>query len=151
MNPFSRAGPATFFPSIWTSPDVGRSSPAMILRRVLLPQPEGPTMLMNSPLPIPKLTSCKTSRKDVGGLLREGRNPDFCWACLRNRFETFFISHFIGKALLAWRPELFRLDCYYSRHDFLCEQINCLFGIRPQKIKRNRDIYPQPRKLLQFN
>src|SRR5262249_27112564 len=34
---------------IRTSPDVWRSSPAMILRKVVLPQPDGPSSTRNSP------------------------------------------------------------------------------------------------------
>ena len=40
--------PCTSLPSQWTSPLVGSSRPAMMFRRVLLPQPEGPTTQMNS-------------------------------------------------------------------------------------------------------
>ena len=39
----------TVRPSIWTSPEDGFSSPATIRRKVVLPQPEGPSRTMNSP------------------------------------------------------------------------------------------------------
>jgi hypothetical protein len=44
-------GRSTAVPAIVTVPDVGDSSPAMIMASVDLPQPEGPTMETNSPLP----------------------------------------------------------------------------------------------------
>ena len=43
------------------SPPVIGSSPAIILRIVDLPQPEGPTRTMNSPSSISKFTPCTTS------------------------------------------------------------------------------------------
>src|SRR4029077_14723520 len=42
-------GPATGSPSTLTSPRSGRSKPAMMFSRVVLPQPEGPTTATNSP------------------------------------------------------------------------------------------------------
>ena len=39
----------TSLPSMAISPDVGRSSPAMVRSSVDLPQPEGPTKTTNSP------------------------------------------------------------------------------------------------------
>src|SRR3954452_23645090 len=50
-------GPVTFLPSSSMTPAVGRSSPAMHLRRVVLPHPDGPTMHTSSPAPIVKLMS----------------------------------------------------------------------------------------------
>ena len=46
----SRGGmPTTFLPPMRTSPSVGSSRPAMMLSKVDLPQPEGPTRMRNSP------------------------------------------------------------------------------------------------------
>ena len=42
--------PSTFSPLTYTAPAVGFSSPARMDSSVDLPQPLGPTMLMNSPL-----------------------------------------------------------------------------------------------------
>ncbi len=47
--PLSGPGPLHARPSITISPDVGSRSPAIILRRVVLPHPDGPTMLISSP------------------------------------------------------------------------------------------------------
>src|SRR6516225_3268126 len=48
--------------SILISPPVTVSSPAIIRRIVLLPQPDGPTRTRNSPSTISKSTPCTTSR-----------------------------------------------------------------------------------------
>src|SRR4051812_21090654 len=48
-------------PPISISPLVAVSSPAMIASNVDLPQPEGPTRTVNSPLSISRLTSFRTS------------------------------------------------------------------------------------------
>src|SRR4051812_43755841 len=56
--PRSAPGPATLCPATRTSPDVGLSRPAMMRRRVDLPQPEGPTRQTNSR----RLTVSETSR-----------------------------------------------------------------------------------------
>src|SRR5689334_5166480 len=45
------------WPSIITSPDVGSSNPARMRKRVVLPQPEGPSSEKNSPRRMPKDTS----------------------------------------------------------------------------------------------
>ena len=55
--PMSGRGPSTGRPSSTTRPRVGGSSPAMILSRVDLPQPEEPITDTNSPLPSVRLTS----------------------------------------------------------------------------------------------
>ncbi len=47
--------PRTSRPPTRTEPEVGGSSPAIMERRVDLPQPLGPTMLMNSPFSMEKL------------------------------------------------------------------------------------------------
>src|SRR4028119_1828959 len=47
-------------------PEVGVSSPAMILRAVDLPQPEGPTSEMNSPSATSRLISCSAWTAPVG-------------------------------------------------------------------------------------
>src|SRR5262249_25686970 len=44
-----RPGSAMGWPSMSTSPASGASNPARMLNKVVLPQPEGPTMAMNSP------------------------------------------------------------------------------------------------------
>ena len=41
-------------------PDVGCSKPAIILRMVVLPQPEGPSSVTNSPFSKPRLTFLTT-------------------------------------------------------------------------------------------
>ena len=51
--------PVTTSPSTSTRPPVGFTSPAMTDKSVLLPQPDGPTMLRNSPFSTPKLTDSK--------------------------------------------------------------------------------------------
>src|SRR5688572_13101233 len=47
-------------PSMTTAPASGRMKPAIMFMSVDLPQPEGPTMAMNSPSPTVKLTSSTT-------------------------------------------------------------------------------------------
>src|SRR6478735_5113788 len=49
-------------PPISTSPALGRSSPATMLSRVDLPQPDGPTSTVNSPLSMSRSISFNTSR-----------------------------------------------------------------------------------------
>src|SRR5829696_2209371 len=44
--------PLTMFPPISTSPSVASSSPAMVRRSVVLPQPEGPSSTRYSPSPV---------------------------------------------------------------------------------------------------
>src|SRR5690606_30444225 len=55
MMPF-RIGPICSAPSIRIAPRSARSNPAMMLSRVDLPQPEGPTIATNSPSRTSKLT-----------------------------------------------------------------------------------------------
>jgi hypothetical protein len=45
------SGPVTSWPLMITVPRLGRLSPVASFMKVLLPQPEGPTMAMNSPSP----------------------------------------------------------------------------------------------------
>src|SRR3990167_1798263 len=49
MSRWAGAMPITFLPAISSSPSDGSSRPAMMLSRVDLPQPEGPTRMRNSP------------------------------------------------------------------------------------------------------
>src|SRR6266705_694098 len=49
-------------PPISMLPALGRSSPATMLSRVDLPQPDGPTSTVNSPLSMSRSISFKTSR-----------------------------------------------------------------------------------------
>src|SRR5262245_56896109 len=42
-------GPATSLPLTITRPEVGANSPAIDIKRVVLPQPDGPTKETNSP------------------------------------------------------------------------------------------------------
>src|SRR6266404_7150261 len=49
--PRSEPGPVIVLPSSVARPVVGVSKPATILSSVLLPQPDGPTMVINSPAP----------------------------------------------------------------------------------------------------
>src|SRR5689334_16619895 len=61
----------TSSPPSWISPPVGSSSPAIIRRVVVLPQPEGPSMTKNSPsstVKVEPLTATK-SPKDFCRLL----------------------------------------------------------------------------------
>jgi hypothetical protein len=51
------SGPATSRPSMTTVPRVGRLSPGGELHEVDLPQPEGPTIAMNSPSPVDSVMS----------------------------------------------------------------------------------------------
>src|SRR5713226_312205 len=54
----SRGGSrVTTRPPISTSPRVGSSSPAIIRRSVVFPEPEGPRKTMNSPSRVSRLTS----------------------------------------------------------------------------------------------
>ena len=46
------SGPVTRAPSTSTSPRDGAFSPVASFMNVLLPQPDGPTMATNSPVPI---------------------------------------------------------------------------------------------------
>jgi hypothetical protein len=46
---------------IFTVPDEGESRQAMMLRSVVLPEPEGPMMLTHSPLDTEKVTLCSAS------------------------------------------------------------------------------------------
>src|SRR6266550_1865107 len=66
----SAPGPWTRCPSISTQPVVGSSRPATILSRVDLPQPEGPTIVTNSPSPIWRLMSRRASVGSVSPLNR---------------------------------------------------------------------------------
>ena len=45
------SGPVTGWPSMRTVPRLGRFSPVASFMKVDLPQPDGPTMAMNSPSP----------------------------------------------------------------------------------------------------
>src|SRR6266567_4068801 len=55
------ATPLTTRPPIAMVPELISSSPAIILRSVLLPQPEGPTSTQNSPSSTSTSTPCRTS------------------------------------------------------------------------------------------
>src|SRR5262245_1713263 len=63
-------GPPAGLPSSRTSPDVGISSPAAMRSSVVLPQPDGPTIAINSPLCTSTLTPFKADEKkaDIGFL-----------------------------------------------------------------------------------
>ena len=52
-------GPAIGLPSIRTSPESGLIRPSRTLRKVLLPQPEGPTIDRNSPSPMSMSKFCR--------------------------------------------------------------------------------------------
>src|SRR5208337_5160740 len=51
--PRSRPGPSTGFPFTIIWPLSGRSRPAIILKRVDFPHPEGPSKTRNSPMSLP--------------------------------------------------------------------------------------------------
>jgi len=61
MMPMLGRGPVIGRPAISIVPPVARSSPPHIMSNVLLPQPLGPRMAMNSPLATSKLTSLSAS------------------------------------------------------------------------------------------
>ena len=66
MNPTFREGPHTGSPSNSRLPPESRSSPANADSRVDFPQPEGPTMLQNSPSCTSKETSRSASTSPSG-------------------------------------------------------------------------------------
>ena len=51
------SGPVTCWPAIATLPRVGRLRPVASFMKVDLPQPEGPTIAMNSPSRVERLMS----------------------------------------------------------------------------------------------
>src|SRR3954453_13213473 len=55
-------------PSIITRPALGSSSPAMMLKIVLLPQPDGPLRLTKRPCGIDSVTGASASKTPVGVL-----------------------------------------------------------------------------------
>ena len=63
------AGPrvVTSLPPIMIWPDVGDSSPAIIRRVVVLPQPEGPRMVVSEPFLIQKLMPLTASGDEASG------------------------------------------------------------------------------------
>src|SRR5882724_8855749 len=75
--------PVTMFPSITISPEVGRSSPAIMRINVVLPQPDGPSRTRNSPslamrsMPSTARTSSKSlvMRRVSTMAMRESRLP----------------------------------------------------------------------------
>src|SRR6188474_1965920 len=60
--------PVASTPSIITRPALGSSSPAMILKIVLLPQPDGPIRLTNRPCGIVSVTGASAWKEPVGVL-----------------------------------------------------------------------------------
>src|SRR5262244_1026042 len=58
--------PVALTPSIITRPAVGSSSPAMMLKIVLLPQPEGPIRLTKRPCGIASVTGASASKTPAG-------------------------------------------------------------------------------------
>src|SRR2546430_644706 len=62
--PRARGGtsPSTRWSPMWISPDVGRSRPAIIRSRVVLPEPEEPSNTRNSPSRIERLTPSTACR-----------------------------------------------------------------------------------------
>ncbi len=62
MTARSSAGPVIGWPAISTAPPSGASSPARMLRMVVLPQPEWPISETNSPRSTPNHTSWNTGR-----------------------------------------------------------------------------------------
>src|SRR5579872_5313547 len=135
MNPLSSLGPSTGFSSITTCPDVGFSRPAMIRSSVLFPQPEGPTMLTNSPLEMLKLIFSSTSRNTGLGCLNV---PWRVWLRERKRFDTSFISHFTVREKF---PRFLALR--NPRKDLRCNELDRFLGLGAEEIKSNRDLYSQ--------
>ena len=72
------------FPLRRISPDVGRSNPAIILRVVVLPQPEGPRKVTNSPR--------LTSKLKFDTALKPSENV----------LQTFFSSMILSPALFIY-------------------------------------------------
>src|ERR1700720_2332171 len=66
MMPTSQRGRDTGLPSMTIEPPVAGSSPATIIRSVLLPQPEGPRRETNSPVDIEKSADPIASPAPVG-------------------------------------------------------------------------------------
>ena len=60
----------TTFPAMRSSPSVMSSSPAIMLRQVDLPQPDGPTRMTNSPSAMSRLTSFTASAPSGKRLVR---------------------------------------------------------------------------------
>ena len=67
------------FPSIYNSPAEISSKPAIILKVVDLPQPDGPTKTTNSPSPISRLKSL-TATKSFG-------SSTFCFEKMRLKID----------------------------------------------------------------
>ena len=61
--------PLIFCPSTSICPDVGASSPAIIFKRVDLPQPDSPRIITKSPLSIEKEISLSTIKSAPVGFL----------------------------------------------------------------------------------
>src|SRR5262245_62404958 len=60
--------PVASTPSIMTRPPVGSSNPAMMLKMVVLPQPEGPIRLTKRPCGIDSVTGASAWKTPVGVL-----------------------------------------------------------------------------------
>src|ERR671930_2446499 len=60
--------PVASIPSISTRPPVGSSNPAMMLKMVLFPQPDGPIRLTNRPCGIESVTGASAWNAPVGVL-----------------------------------------------------------------------------------
>src|SRR6516164_11403496 len=60
--------PVASTPSISTRPPLGSSSPAMMLKMVLLPQPDGPIRLTKRPCGIDSVTGASAWKAPVGVL-----------------------------------------------------------------------------------
>src|SRR5882672_7231787 len=55
-------------PATTTRPSLGGRRPPMICKRVVLPQPDGPTTHTNSPSPTPNETASRTRSDDPSGV-----------------------------------------------------------------------------------
>src|SRR5215475_9285232 len=67
--PICSDGPICWAPLILMVPEVQRSSPAIRRRRVVLPQPDAPTTVMNSPVPTRKLALSRARTRSPEALL----------------------------------------------------------------------------------
>src|SRR5262245_34581080 len=67
--PICSDGPSCCAPLILMVPEVQRSSPAIRRRRVVLPQPDAPTTVMNSPAPTRKLALSRARTRSPEALL----------------------------------------------------------------------------------
>src|SRR5712691_9314340 len=111
--PRSGPGPASGLPESRMAPELGRSSPCTMRRKVVLPQPLGPTMTKNSPGRTSKLMSSSTlsERPRCANTL-----PMFCTESFAAGSVATAISILQRRRLPAHQPPLERLQRPGQRH-----------------------------------